>query len=126
MRSRFECAETVSKATRRSRMSSAAVNLPSGWLSDVFATSAARRADHRQHLASGRRIGAKDAEHPARHHADPGLVDAAGGHALMRRLDDHRDALGLQYLIERVGDLRRHLFLNLQALGIDFDEPRQL
>ena len=44
----------------------------------------------------------------------------------MGGLDDHRDALGLQHLIERVGDLRRHLFLDLQALGVDLDEPCEL
>jgi hypothetical protein len=32
----------------------------------------------------------------------------------MRRFDHHRHTLGLQHFIERVGDLRRHLFLNLQ------------
>ena len=32
---------------------------------------------------------------------------------------------GLQHLVERVGDLRGHLFLDLQPLGIDVDEPRQ-
>ena len=31
-----------------------------------------------------------------------------------------------QHIVERVGDLRRHLLLDLQPLGIDFDKPREL
>ncbi len=34
-------------------------------------------------------------QHAARDHADAGLVDAAGGHALMRRLGDDGDAVRL-------------------------------
>ena len=57
---------------------------------------------------------------------DAGLVHAARGHALVRRLDDHGDAARLQHLLQRVGDLRRQLLLDLQALGIDLDHAREL
>ena len=33
---------------------------------------------------------------------------------------------GLQHVLQRVGDLRRHLLLDLQPLRVDLDEPRQL
>ena len=33
------------------------------------------------------------------------LVDATRGHAMVGCLDDHSDALGLQHLLDRVGDL---------------------
>jgi len=58
--------------------------------------------------------------------ATPGLMHAARRHALVRRLDDDRDALRLQHLLQRVRDLHRHLLLDLQALRIDVDEPREL
>jgi len=44
----------------------------------------------------------------------------------MRRFDHYRDALRLEHLVERIGDLRRHLLLDLQPLGVDLDKPRQL
>src|SRR5271157_1360738 len=60
---------------------------------------------------------------PDRHHHYTGLVHAAGRHALMCRLDDHGNTLGLQHLVESIGNLRGHLLLDLQALGVDVDEP---
>ena len=53
-------------------------------------------------------------------------MHAARRHAVMRRLDDDADALRLEDVIDGVGDLRRHLFLDLQTLGIDVDDARQL
>ena len=52
--SRFERAEVVSNATRRSRISTAGASRSSGLSSDVFAGAAGRGADHRQDLAPGR------------------------------------------------------------------------
>src|SRR5260370_5467645 len=94
--------------------------------SDVVELGAALGADHRQHLAPAQRVIAKRAAHPARHHRNAALVYTASGHALMGRLDHHGHPLWLQHLVERVGDLSRHFFLNLQSLGIDFDKPREL
>ena len=66
------------------------------------------------------------AQHAAGHHGGAGLVHAAGGHALVGRLDDHGDASRLQHLIEGIGDLHCHLFLDLQPAGIDIHEPGKL
>src|SRR5882724_6173039 len=117
MRARFELAETVSKPTSRRRIS-AVVAIASSY---IVETAAPWRADHGEKLAPRRRVVEEGAEHGARHHADPRLVDAARRHALMRRLDDDGNALGLQDLAQRVGDLRRHFLLDLEALGIDLD-----
>src|SRR6185312_14139747 len=122
MRSRLERAETVSKATSRRTISTGVKTAGS----DIVEAARAGRADHRQELAARRGVVAEGAEQAARHHRDARLVDAARRHALMRRLDDDGDALGLQHLAQGVGDLRRHLLLDLQALRIDLDEPRQL
>ena len=56
----------------------------------------------------------------------PGLVDAARRHALVRRLDHHRHALGLQHLLDAMGDLGVHLLLDLQAAGKGIHHARQL
>ena len=52
------------------------------------------------------------------HWVRAGLVYAARGHAVMRRLDDHANALRLEHIVDGIGDLRRHLFLDLRALRI--------
>jgi hypothetical protein len=41
----------------------------------------------------------------------------------MRRPQDDANALGLEDIVDRVGDLRRHLFLNLQAPGVGLHHP---
>ena len=57
---------------------------------------------------------------------DAGLVHAARGHALVRRLDHHGDAARLQHFLHGVGDLGRELLLDLQALGEGIDHAREL
>ena len=52
-------------------------------------------------------------------------VHTAVGHALVNRVDDHRHAFGGQRVFNRLGDLRSHFFLNLQALGVEVHQPRQ-
>jgi len=44
----------------------------------------------------------------------------------MLRIDDHGNTLRVQRVLDRVRDLSRHLFLNLQALCIDFHDTGQL
>ena len=44
----------------------------------------------------------------------------------MGGLDHDRDAERLEYAIEARCNLRRHLFLNLHALGVDVDQTGQL
>src|SRR5512139_2927035 len=51
---------------------------------------------------------------------------AARGHTVMRGFDDDSHALRLKHIVDRVGDLSRHLFLNLQSFGIDLDQPGEL
>ena len=68
----------------------------------------------------------ENAQHPAGDEVGAALADAAVDHAMMRRLDDHGDAAGLQYLFDRVGDLRREPLLNLQPLGENLDHAREL
>ena len=48
-----------------------------------------------QELLPRLRLASEGAQHPARYHRDAGLVNAAGRHALMRRLDHHRDTARL-------------------------------
>jgi len=55
----------------------------------------AREADHRQAFAAGGGTVPEGAEHAVGHHADAGLVEAARRHALVPRIDQHGDALGL-------------------------------
>ncbi len=54
------------------------------------------------------------------------LLDAAAGHAAMAGLDDDGDAKRMEHGLDRVGDLRRHPFLDLQPPGVDLDQPGQL
>ena len=44
----------------------------------------------------------------------------------MAGIDYHGDAARLQFVIQRVGNLRGELFLDLQALGIAVEQTRQL
>ena len=53
-------------------------------------------------------------------------MDAARGHALMGRFNHHGHALWLQHLFDGIRHLCRQLFLDLQALGINFQHARQL
>ena len=79
-----------------------------------------------EQLPAGARVVAEGAQHATGHHRHPRLVDPARGHALVLRLDDHRHAARIEHLLDRVGDLRGQLFLDLQPLGIGVDQPGQL
>jgi hypothetical protein len=46
-----------------------------------------------------------------------GFPDAAHGHAQVLGLDHHGDPAGLEALVDRLGDLRRHGLLRLQPQG---------
>jgi hypothetical protein len=69
---------------------------------------------------------AEAAQHAAGNQVRTGLVYAAGGHAVMSCLDDYANTLRLDDIVDGVGDLRRHLFLDLQALGINIYHPGRL
>ena len=45
---------------------------------------------------------------------------------MMRGLDHHSDAAGLEHLLDRIGDLRGQSLLNLQPLGEDLDHAGEL
>src|SRR4051794_24790668 len=81
---------------------------------------------HAQEFLAGQGIVAKTSQHPAGDEVGAGLVYAAGGHAVMHSLDNHADALRLENVVDRVGDLRGHLFLDLQAPGVDVHHAGQL
>ncbi len=68
----------------------------------------------------------KRAEHSACHQIRAGLVHAASRHAEVFGLEHHGNAFRIQDFLNRVGDLGRHLFLNLEALGVSIDNPREL
>jgi hypothetical protein len=78
-----------------------------------------------EEFLTSQRVVAKAAQPATAHEIAVRLVHAARRHAVMRRLDNYADALRFQDVIDRVGNLRGHLFLNLQAPGIDVDH-RQL
>lgn len=75
---------------------------------------AAASRDGGQEFLTGGQIFAECAEHPARHHRDPVLAYAAGGHAAVRRLHDDADPARLEDLIDGVGDLCRQPLLHLE------------
>ena len=54
---------------------------------------------------------------------EPGLADAAHRHAQVLGLDDDDDALHVEVLDERVGDLGGEPLLHLRAAGEDLDQP---
>jgi magnesium chelatase family protein len=95
-------------------------------LARPVAVDRAAHADRRQEFLPRLGMIAKHAEHAARHHGDARPVHAARGHALVRRFGDHGDAVRLEHRVEAGGDLGGHFLLDLQAAGIDLDQPRQL
>jgi len=88
--------------------------------------SSAVQIQRRQKFLPRRGLPPENAQHAARHHGDARLVDAPGGHAVMHRFDHHRDAQWFEDFVQARSDLGGHFLLDLQALGIHIDEPRQL
>src|SRR5882672_3420763 len=120
---RLELREVVSNATRRRSISTEPTISPA---MIPFVYSDGRPTDHGQEFAAGLAVVAEGAQHAAGHHGDVGLVHAARGHALVRRLDDDGDATRLQDVLQGVGDLRRELLLDLQAVRIGVDHSGEL
>src|SRR5258708_36692600 len=83
----------------------------------------AAEVDGGQELLPGLHALAEYAQHLARHHRDARLVHAAGGHALVRRLDDHRDPERLEHAVQARRDLRGHFFLDLKTPRTDTAKP---
>ena len=53
------------------------------------------------------------------------LFDAAVAHTEVPGLDDHRDALRLERLLDGVRDLGSEFLLNLEPFRKDLDDPRE-
>src|SRR5512135_807588 len=53
-------------------------------------------------------------------------MHAARSHAVMRCLYDDANALRFKNIIDRVRNLCRHLFLNLQTLGVNLNHTGEL
>src|SRR5690606_25601999 len=90
------------------------------------ASTLAAHFDEAQELGAGARVLAEAAEHLGGHPRPAALVDAAGGHALVRALDHHAHADRLQHVLDALGDLRGHLLLHLEAARVGLDHARQL
>jgi hypothetical protein len=81
---------------------------------------------HAKEFLTGQGVVTKATQHTASNQVGAGLMDATSRHAVMLRLDDYPHALRPEDIVDGIGDLRRHLFLDLQALGIDVNHARQL
>jgi hypothetical protein len=55
---------------------------------------------HAKEFLAGQGVVAEAAQHAAGDQVGAGLVYAAGGHAVMRRLDDHANALRLEDIVD--------------------------
>lgn len=82
--------------------------------------------DEREKFLPRDRIVTEAAEHTAGHRVGVVLTDAAGRHAVVGRLEHDADALRPQHVLNGIGDLRRHLLLDLEPFGVSFDHACQL
>jgi hypothetical protein len=74
-------------------------------------------ADQSQHFLATVGVLEKAAEHAAGNHGYPVRFDAAAGHAAVLCFDDHRNALRLKAVPDRLGDLGGKPFLHLSLLA---------
>src|SRR5262249_24463204 len=81
---------------------------------------------HGEKFLSKLTILAEAAEHAAGDQVGVGLVNAARGHAVMRRLDDDGDTFRPEHVVDRVRDLGRQPFLDLHALRESFHHAGEL
>lgn len=71
-------------------------------------------------------VGEEKPAHGRCHHARPGLLDTAYGHAGVSRLNHHRHTFGIETGLNEVSDLLGQALLNLGAAGKQIDNPCQL
>src|SRR5208282_6558638 len=81
-------------------------------------------ADQGQEFGSGFLFVAEAAEHGRRYRRRMLFLDASHHHAEMPGLDDHADALGIDSVLDGLGDLRGQALLDLQAARESVDEAR--
>src|SRR3954447_11442669 len=88
---------------------------PLGFRSAQAPTSLAGSGRHAEEFLAGQGIVTEASQHAAGDEVGAGLMYAAGGHAVMHSLDNNADTLWLENVVDGIGDLRGHLFLDLQA-----------
>src|SRR6476659_883428 len=81
---------------------------------------------HREEFLPDHRIFPETSQHATGDQIGALLINATSGHAMVGRLDYHANALRLQHVFDRVGDLSGHTLLDLKPLGIGLDYARQL
>src|SRR5690606_17871194 len=118
---------TCSEPTPGQRAARSGAGLRAGASRSVTLPPRARASVERfEELLARARVLAEDAAHGAGARGGALLLDAAHHHAQVARLRDHREALGLQHLHQRVGDLRGHPLLQLQPAREQVDDAREL
>ena len=75
---------------------------------------------HAEELNTGSCIFSEGANHLARYHRHIGFMNTACRHALVFCFNNNADALWLQNVLDAIGDLRGHFFLNLKASSESF------
>src|ERR1700733_12394426 len=101
-------------------------SMPCRWSSASLNRPRAADIDELQELRAGARVAAENADHAAGHHRHATLVNAARGHALVLRVNDHAHAARLEHLINAGGDLCGEFFLYLETPGVAIHHARQL
>ena len=82
--------------------------------------------DERQELVAGAGIRPERAEHLRGDHRHAALVDAPGGHALVRGFDHDAHALRQQHVVDAASNLGGHFFLHLEAAREHVHHPGEL
>jgi hypothetical protein len=82
------------------------------------------RAHERKELVARLLVVAEAAEHGAGHSLPMLFFDAAHLHAEVAGFDDHANAFGTDFFLNRRGDLAGEAFLDLQAAREHIDEAR--
>src|SRR5712692_590307 len=83
-------------------------------------------ANQVEELGTRARVLAERAEHARRDELPARLLDAAHLHAQVTSLDNDSDALRRNRSVQCLGDLLGHAFLQLQSVGEDADQARDL
>src|SRR5262245_19294369 len=84
------------------------------------------QSDDREKLATSLTVIAESALHTAGKHRHARGVDPSSGHALMRGFDDNGHTERLKHFTQGVSNLYGQLLLDLQPLGIDLNQTREL
>jgi hypothetical protein len=91
------------------------------WTFEILAHS-----DIGKEFGSDPRVVTEGPQHLSGCHRNVRFANIAGRHAIVLCLNDNGNSVGLEDPVDRVGDLRGHLFLDLKTTGIDLDNSGQL